>query len=346
MAVKHGGNVLSMARQYRTDVNLWLDLSTGVSPFTYPVSSIPDWVWNQLPQMDDGLERAAKQYYHGPVEPVAVSGSQAAIMALPHLLTDLLGYCGVVALPRVGYKEHEHAWRSFQKNNERWTLLFYDDNPSDFETLKSDVVVVINPNNPTGKILNQHYLTQLASDLASRNATLVVDEAFVDIAPQNSVLNPSRRLNNVIVLRSVGKFFGLAGARVGFVFANRKIRESLIEYIGPWTVAGPSRWVLKKALLDVAWQKETKHKIDEASNRLEKMLTVYLPYLMDGTCLFKTVYTDNAMALYDRFCRQQILTRLCDEKNALRFGLPASESQWGQLENALITLNQNTRVSL
>lgn len=346
MAVKHGGNLLAIARQYQTDATRWIDLSTGVSPFTYPVGEIPISAWNQLPQTDDGLEQIAKSYYNGPVEPIAVSGSQAAIMALPSLLTDFLGKCGTVALPKVGYKEHEQAWRSFQKDGDSWSIRFYDDAPSQLDVSSSDVIVVINPNNPTGVSLNSDYLMELADDLSRQSGVLIIDEAFADAHVQESVLSPTVSLDNLVVLRSVGKFFGLAGARVGFVFANQQISSLLQEYLGPWTVAGPSRWVIKQALVDTHWHKKTKAKIEIESARLKQLLSQYLPFPMAGTSLFTTLYCDDAKRLHVLLCEEQIFTRLCDEKNAIRLGLPANESQWQKLESALIKLSQNKRVSL
>jgi cobalamin biosynthetic protein CobC len=202
MAVKHGGNLIEIAAQYGTEISQWLDLSTGVSPFTYPVNEIPCQVWNRLPQANDGLEQAAKHYYNAPTEPVAVAGSQAAIMLLPVIVTAHINtLSGVVALPRVGYKEHEKAWKSFVVNYPQWSLIFYDEFPSTEQIESSDVVVVINPNNPTGAALSRDYLDQLRYGLAQRNGVLVVDEAFADIANNNSMLTPNTQLHGLISLR-------------------------------------------------------------------------------------------------------------------------------------------------
>jgi len=340
MAMTHGGNLLQMAARDQSDIRDWIDLSTGVSPFTYPVSNIPESVWNQLPQSEDGLESAAKHYYQATSDPVAVAGSQAAIMALPSLLCNMLGRCGTIALPRVGYKEHEHAWRSFHYYDQQWSIIFYDDLPSGDQIAQSDVVLVINPNNPNGNIYSRERLLSLHTELAAHNGTLIVDEAFVDMTPANSLLSQSKSLENLIVLRSVGKFFGLAGARVGFVFAAQKTIHLLKEYIGPWGVSGPSRWVLKQALSDSQWQQSNRKRIKRASTRLEELLKVYLPFKTVGTDLFKTVYIDNAAWFYQWLCNEHILTRLCDEKDAIRFGLPANEAQWQKLELALCKLQK------
>lgn len=340
MSVSHGGNLLQVAQQYETAAENWIDLSTGVSPFTYPIGDIPESFWNQLPQVDDGLEAAAKAYYNGPTNPLAVAGSQAAIMALPTVITEQLGKCGVVALPRVGYKEHEHAWRNFIHKTGCWSLIFYDDIPSVEQIMLSDVVVIINPNNPTANLLDRDSLFQLQSKLVKRNGILIVDEAFVDSVSKYSILSVSEKLENLIVLRSVGKFFGLAGARVGFVFATENIKAQLKDHLGPWTVSGPSRWVMRQALTDIRWQKRQTEKIEVASDRLEQLLGRYLSLPVAGATLFKTIYLKNASMLYDLLCKEQILSRLCDEKNAIRLGLPACELQWQRLEAALSKISK------
>lgn len=344
--IKHGGNLLQMVKHYGGEIDQWIDLSTGVSPYTYPVPELPSTVWNQLPQEDDGLEVAAKNYYRSPEAPLAVAGSQAAIMALPDTVKTFLGgRTGVVALPKVGYKEHQYAWCKNRTGNEidEWRVIWYDDRPSSEQIKQCDVVVVINPNNPTGYQCDVDYLLTLHFELASKNGILIVDEAFIDIHPHKSVLRVVNDLENLIVLRSIGKFFGLAGARVGFLFATERLKNNVAEQLGPWCVTGPSRWVVKQALADYEWQSNTSQKLEKASRRLNALLSYYLSSNLQGTSLFTTVYIDNAPHLHDRLCQNQVLTRLCDEKNAVRFGLPANSFQWDKLESALITIVKEMR---
>ena len=346
MAVKHGGNLLATAEKYGSDPAKWIDLSTGVSPFTYPVNEIPPAAWNHLPQANDGLEQAAASYYKAPTEPVVVAGSQAAIMALPEVITQKLGRCGTVALPSVGYKEHQHAWGSYRKDGCCWQVEFYDGLPGKALVAKCDVVLVINPNNPTGKLSRKEELNDLCVDLAKREAILIVDEAFIDCTPHESMLSPGKEVGNLVVLRSVGKFFGLAGARVGFVFADQVITESISNVIGPWTVTGPSRWVVKQALSDQDWQNSARVLIHHNSLRLNSLLKEWLGARISGTDLFITVYLDDAILCHDFLCQEKVLTRLCDEKSALRFGLPADEKQWQHLAAALAKLSEHRKPTI
>ncbi|MFC1236634.1 threonine-phosphate decarboxylase CobD [Vibrio sp. F74] len=341
MAIKHGGNLNKIAAEYGTDPECWIDLSTGVSPFTYPIGDIPLSVWNQLPQNNDGLEVAARRYYGGFSDPVIVAGSQAAIVSLPAVLTKEMGRCGTISLPRVGYKEHQHAWTRFEQDSCGWNVLFYDDFPSEQQVAESDVVLIINPNNPTGKFSSKNALAIISQKMQEKKGYLIVDEAFADCTPEISMLSTDEQQSSLIILRSVGKFFGLAGARVGFVFASENIKGSLEALLGPWTVTGPARWVMKKALSDHQWQKEVAHRIKSASIRLSGLLGEYLDDRTSVTDLFITVYLDEAAICHDFLCQQHVLTRLCDEKNALRFGLPADETQWKKLESALYFLARN-----
>lgn len=337
--LEHGGHLLTYSQRYQLPIERWLDLSTGVSPFAYPCPQIPISAWNCLPELNDGLEQAAAKYY-GNSDLLAVAGSQAAIMALPEIIALQRGKLGVVALPRVGYKEHQHAWQSHcDSAGERWDIIFYDDQPDAAMLALLDVLVVINPNNPSALKIPLVQLQQWQMQLHSRNALLIIDEAFIDCEPTQSILRHNLG-GNTIILRSLGKFFGLAGARVGFVFGSAQWLNAMAEKLGPWTISGASRWVAQIALQDTHWQQKTRQRLALASLRLQTLLRYYFCGNVSGTDLFQTVQIENASVLHDLLCQQAILTRLCDEKEALRFGLPGSESQWCLLNAVLANLTQ------
>ncbi|GAB2657546.1 threonine-phosphate decarboxylase CobD [Vibrio panuliri] len=348
MAIDHGGKLNQFARKYHSDPKDWLDLSTGVSPFPYPVESIPLSVWNRLPEVDDGLAVAAKEYYGAPCSPLAVAGTQAAIMVLPKLVTLSLGRCGTVALPRIGYKEHQHAWQEMRLGENQWRVELYDDLQSQQQIEHCDVVVIIHPNNPNGRCYQPSELMHLGDIMTKKGGFLVVDEAFVDCTPNVSLFNhmQERMLSGVIVLRSVGKFFGLAGARVGFVFAQQTTLDQMQDLLGPWTVAGPARWAVKQALLNRDWQTQARKNIHFASQALNRLLDQYLPSERVGTDLFTTVYLHDARQCHEWLCQSRVLTRLCDENNALRFGLPANPQQFATLEAALLKLSERRNRAL
>jgi cobalamin biosynthetic protein CobC len=170
--------------------------------------------------------------------------------------------------------------------------------------------------------------------LAARGGWLVVDEAFMDATPAGSLANPVG-LPGLILLRSLGKFFGLAGARVGFVLAEPAVLERLGEALGPWTVTGPSRWVAAQALSDRGWQAETRTRLDRAGSRLADLLNRQRLPVAGGTGLFQWVPLPEAEFWHDALARRGILVRRFTDPPALRFGLPDGEPAWRRLELAL-----------
>jgi cobalamin biosynthetic protein CobC len=329
LMLEHGGRLRSASAQYGIPLEKWLDLSTGINPNSFPVPNIPASLWARLPEEDDGLEQAARDYYAAEsILPVA--GSQAAIQVLPMLRQS----CRVGVL-HPGYAEHAHAWKCSGHHVSQVTTQDIND-----VVPKLDVLVIIHPNNPTGACFSVKQLMAWHEQLLSRDGWLVVDEAFMDATPENSLVPFSSR-RGLIVLRSLGKFFGLAGSRVGFVCAQEELLEQLKNRLGPWAVNAPARWVACAALKDHMWQRATRNKLHSDGIRLHALLTQY-EFAPDGGCeLFQWVKTPQAVSWYDRLATQGILTRLFLEPCSLRIGLPGSEQEWQRLD---ITLAQMTEL--
>ncbi len=321
--LEHGGRLRAAAQRYGIPECDWLDLSTGINPNGWPVPAVPGEIWQCLPQDDDELSAAAQDYY-GAKNLLAVSGSQAAIQSLPMLRSP-----SRVALVAPCYAEHAHAW---QRNGHEVVGV-----PA-AEILRSgataQVVVIVNPNNPTGKLFGRAELLRLHAQLAARGGWLIVDEAFMDATPEHSLASVCP-LPGLIVLRSLGKFFGLAGARVGFVLAEENILQPLAELLGPWAVAAPSRYVAALALCDTEWQRETRETLPAASQRLAELLSMQGLPPSGGSSLFQWVCCDEAASVHEQLARLGILTRLFDAPSSLRFGLPRDEAQWARLAEAL-----------
>ncbi|MGD7217312.1 aminotransferase class I/II-fold pyridoxal phosphate-dependent enzyme, partial [Ralstonia pseudosolanacearum] len=225
----------------------WVDLSTGINPHGYPVPPIPPEAWLRLPE-DDGLEAAAASHYGvaSADAVLAVAGSQAAIRALPLLLPR-----GRVGIARIGYSEYAPA---FARAGHDVVLLderdFLDATLPDALTH----LVVVNPNNPTARCLPAATLRDWHARLSARGGTLIVDEAFIETLDAPPSLAPLAGAPGLVVLRSIGKFYGLAGARIGFVLGPPACLAALREALGHWTVNGPARAVVRAALADTAWQ--------------------------------------------------------------------------------------------
>lgn len=321
--LEHGGRLRGAAREYGIPLSDWLDLSTGISPFAWPVPAIPPAAWQRLPEDDDGLLEAACDYY-GASHLLPVAGSQAAIQALPALRAP--GRVGVIA---PGYAEHAAAW---QRAGHRVELREADALIAEAE--RYDVLVLIHPNNPGGERFNPQALLRTHATLAARGGWLVVDEAFMDATPQHSLCAHAGR-EGLVVLRSAGKFLGLAGARAGFVCAAPALLDALRERLGPWTLSGPARHVLKHALADRAWQVQARERLQSCSERLAAVLTRYGLAPSAGCALFQWCRHEDAAALHRALAQRGVLTRRFDTPPSLRFGLPGDEAAFARLDTAL-----------
>lgn len=321
--LEHGGALREACARYGIAYSDWLDLSTGINPRSYPVSGMPEMVWHRLPEDNDGLEQAAVSYYDsGQLLPVA--GSQAAIQVLPRLRRP--SRVGILA---PSYGEHAHAWH---RHGHDTVLLNIDSLAAAVEAL--DVMVVVNPNNPTGDRFSATTLLEWRARLASRDGWLVVDEAFMDATPGESIAAHAG-LPGLIVLRSLGKFFGLAGARVGFVLADPGLRQLLQEHLGPWTVTGPGRWLATQALNDRNWQRQTRLALRDASARLAALLRGHGLIVTGGTALFQWLRHVDAEHVQNALAGRGIWVRRFADPASLRFGLPGNEEDWRRLDQAL-----------
>ncbi|MEB5934401.1 threonine-phosphate decarboxylase CobD [Pseudomonas mosselii] len=321
--LEHGGRLLRAVKQYAIPREQWLDLSSGIAPWSYPIPPIPLQAWARLPETEDGLETAARQYY-GAQPLLAVAGSQAAIQALPHLRPS--GRVGVLS---PCYAEHPHAWARAGH-----TLVELDETEVEGLLDSLDVLVLVNPNNPTGRRVTRERLLAWHARLAERGGWLLVDEAFMDNTPEHSVVDQAGQ-PGLIVLRSFGKFFGLAGVRLGFVVAQTDVLRRLAEALGPWAVSGPTRVLGQACFADDAAHQAQIARCAQASQRLVSLLDgAGLP--PSGGCdLFQYVRDERAAHLHDFLASRGILVRLFEQPPALRFGLPATAADEQRLAQAL-----------
>lgn len=319
--LEHGGKLREAAQKYgRED---WLDLSTGINPMHYPVPVLASDAWHRLPEEDPALAEAAQRYYRAP-RMLPVAGTQAAIQALPRLRTP-----SSVSIAAPSYAEHAHHW-----SQHGHTAIEVAYGALEDAVALSDVVVICNPNNPTGARVPRADLLRWAEALHERGGWLVVDEAFADTDNANSIAPESDR-PGIIVLRSVGKFFGLAGLRLGFVAAAPEILGGLAELIGPWSVSGPAQQIGRAALNDECWQYEMRNFLACAGDRLRVLLARY-GIQSRGTALFQWWPEAQAEAFHEYMARRGIWVRLFRSKaRGIRLGLPPDEEGWQRLESAL-----------
>jgi len=321
--LEHGGRLLRAAQRYGIPAAHWLDLSTGINPQAWPLPEIPARAWQRLPEDDDGLAQIAADYYGAP-QALPVAGSQAAIQALPELRAR--SRVGVLA---PGYAEHAHAWR---RAGHAVDTLAADELRA--QHARFDVIVLIHPNNPGGERFERADLLALHESLSARGGWLLIDEAFMDATPEASLCGETAR-EGLIVLRSAGKFFGLAGARGGFVCAAPALLAALRERLGPWTLTGPARHVLRHALADRDWQRRMRAQLLAQGDRLAALLRAHGLAPSGGSAFFQWRRDPRAAYWHEALAQRAILTRLFDQPASLRFGLPGGEDEWRRLESAL-----------
>jgi cobalamin biosynthetic protein CobC len=303
----HGGDLEAAEARWGRPEAGWLDLSTGINPFPYPVPPLAPEDWARLPgrAAEDGLrEAAAAAYGCAPGQVLAAPGTQALIQALPRLMAPT-----TVAVLSPTYGEHARAWAA----------AGHDVRPVGGldETEGAGVVIAVTPNNPTGRVLDTGALAQLAGD-----RLVVVDEAFADATPTTSIVPLLRP--GLVVLRSFGKFYGLAGLRLGFALAEEATLAPLKSALGPWAVSGPALAVGAKALSDTAWQQATRTHLAAEAATLDRVLEDAGLRVLGGTTLFRLAEHAKAPDLYDRLGRAGILVRAFPAQPTwLRFGLPA-----------------------
>lgn len=329
--LEHGGRLRKAALRYGIALGDWLDLSTGVAPYGLPLPEIPAQAWNRLPEQDDGLEAAACAYY-GAADLLPVAGSQAAIQCLPRLRRE--ARVGIVS---PAYAEHAAAW---QREGHR--VLEISEAGVNRALERIDVLLLVNPNNPTGRRFSPEQLYAWHARLAERGGWLIVDEAFVDCTPEQS-LAAHAQLPGLIVLRSFGKFFGMAGARLGFVLAERTLLDELDEMLGPWTISGPTRWLATRMLEDKAAQQAQRQRLSNDGQRLASLLREHGLAPTDGCALFQWIASEHAALLHEFLACNGIFSRLFERPASIRFGLPPDEAGWQRLAAALKVFAEEAR---
>ncbi|CDM57784.1 MULTISPECIES: threonine-phosphate decarboxylase CobD [Rhizobium] len=325
--IVHGGGITAAAAIYGGEAEHWLDLSTGINPCPVPVPEIPMRAWHRLPDrhLIDQARAAAQSYYRsGDILPLPVPGTQSLIQLLPRLFD---GGGKRVAILAPTYGEYERAFPMAGCCVE--LIAGLDDVRADHA-----VVVVVNPNNPDGRIYAPERLVALSEEMKARGAVVIVDEAFGDTCPEMSLVPLASRMPNVVISRSFGKFFGLAGLRLGFVVAALPIVERIEGLLGPWAVSGPALSIAADLLRsDIA---PIQLRISERSGALRKVLDQGGLRIIGGTDLFALVDHKPAAQLHRHLCQHHILVRKFDyQPRWLRFGLTADAAGDQRLSDAL-----------
>jgi cobalamin biosynthetic protein CobC len=332
--LEHGGDLCAARRLFPDAPEPFIDLSTGINPYPYRVPPVPPALFERLPQPDAlaRLSAAAAKAYGAPAPACVVTAPGTQIL-LP--LVAALKPAGQAAILGPTYAEHARtAALAGHRVTETRELGQLGD---------ADLAIVVNPNNPDGRMVATTDLQALAGKLGSRAGILVVDEAFMDVGPSEISLAGEVRRGNIVVLRSFGKFFGLAGLRLGFAILAEDIAARLRASLGPWAVSGPAIAIGEAALADNAWIEAMRSLLAQEARRLDALLTDAGLKIVGGTLLFRLVQTPAAAALYGSLGRSGVLVRrFAAHPTWLRFGLPGDEQAWERLTRALVGVDQRS----
>jgi cobalamin biosynthesis protein CobC len=328
----HGGRIDLAASLYPSAPAPWIDLSTGINPVPWPVSAVPLVRYQRLPLASEIAEmtEAAAACYGLPANSkmLPVPGSELAIRLLPRMTGP--GHVGILAPT---YGSHALAWRDAGADISELAAL-PDPGRENYRTL-----IVVNPNNPDGRMIARADLAAFALTWAATGRRLIVDEAFADLRPESSMLALPELPVGTTVLRSFGKFFGLAGLRVGFVVVPEPDATAWRQLLGDWPVSGPACEIVTAALRDQNWIAATRARLASDRKRLDGLLGGARLRLLGGTDLFRLFEASDATDLLDHFARAGILVRgFATASRQYRFGLPADEAAWQRLEAACARL--------
>lgn len=314
----HGGNLDRAMARWGGTAEDWLDLSTGINPRAYPVGTPSDHAWTALPTRADlaRLSNAAARAYGTEASVLPLAGAQAAIQMVPGLATP-----GLARVLGPTYNEHAAAF-----GTAGWQVETVDT----LDALAgADAAVVVNPNNPDGTVTAPDRLTRLAGEVD----LLIVDESFADPMPQHSVAGQAG--GNLLVLRSFGKFYGLAGLRLGFVLGDPDMLARLSAMAGPWPVSGAAVEIGCRALADDDWKAGTTRRLAEDADRLDDLARRAGWQLAGGTTLFRLYETHDATSAQTRLAEARVWSRVFPYSDRwIRLGLPDGAG-WAQLETAL-----------
>ena len=326
--MKHGGDLTEAIARHGGAPDIWLDLSTGINPRPWPIPpALPDHAWQRLPSRADeaALIDAARHAYAVPdgAGIVAAAGTQTLIQWLPCLASP-----GPVAIVGPTYSEHAIAWRRAGRD-----VIAIDD----LRDMPDSAIhaVVVNPNNPDGRIVDHAVLARAAATLNKRGGWLVIDEAFADVDPAVSSVELCANLP-VVILRSFGKFYGLAGVRLGFAISMPDIVGRIATALGPWPCSGPAMHIGTAALRDHDWADRTRRALGAQADQLDKVLVQAGFAIVGGTSLFRLARHPQALVRHAALAQQHIWCRSFDgADDLLRFGLPPDDAGLNRLAVAL-----------
>ena len=330
----HGGDLGAARKLFPGAPEPFLDLSAGINPHPYPFAQLSPGMFARLPQPEALAQLtaiAARAYgAPSPAHVVAGPGSQILVAQTAFLLAR--GRASVLAPT---YAEHGRVAELAGHNVVEIAEIG--------QLADARIAIVVNPNNPDGRLIAKDALLALADRLRRRGGLLLVDEAFMEVGAEGTSLADHVEEGNIVVLRSFGKFYGLAGLRLSFALAAPEIATRISTALGPWPVSSAALAIGAAALADAEWRERTRSKLAEAGLRLDACLVKAGLEVIGGTSLFRLVRSKDAGRLFQSLGEAGIMVRRFVEHPAwLRFGLPGGDSEWQKLERALASFERST----
>lgn len=313
----HGGALDAAKRHFGESEAGWIDLSTGINPIAWPGAETLAIDWHRLPEAGAlaDLEAAAAAFFEVAAHHVcAVPGTEIGL----RLAGRVIG--GDAAHVAPGYRTHGAMFAGS-------AAVARDALPG-----RGGALVVANPNNPDGHILDPHALRAARAP----HDWLLVDEAFADAQPAISVAPDVSDEARLIIFRSFGKFFGLAGVRLGFVIGPQPFLAELRALLGAWPISTAAIAIGTAAYRDRDWIDGARERLHASAAALDAVLQRHNLTPIGDCPLFRLVETPGARALFERLARAAILTRpFADQPHWLRFGLPVDAAALARLDAAL-----------
>ena len=331
---RHGGRLTTAQLLFPCAPLPWIDLSTGINPKPYPAPRASITERNRLPGVRQlqKLEAIAANAFgvEDVARVVAVGGTETALRLLPYLLK-----CRRAVIAGPTYSSHSDAWKRCGAE----TLESTDSEIEAKIATPDTALTVVNPNNPDGRVVSRERLQALHESLQAHGGFLIADESFAEVAPQASVaaLAGGDAAPNLVVLRSFGKFYGLAGVRLGFVIASRAIGAVLRGALGDWPVSSDGLVAGIAAYADSRWAGQTRERLQADADRLDALLVRGGFAIAGGTSLYRLARISDAADWFTRLARAGILVRpFAHDATLLRFGLPANPFAWQRVADTLM----------
>jgi cobalamin biosynthetic protein CobC len=309
----HGGGLDAAIARFGGTRADWIDLSTGINATPYPLPDIPNRFWRALPDSGDqaALKSAARSFWNIPdtADIAAASGVSALIAALPRLAP-----AAQVGIAQPTYNEHAASFSAFG-----WAV----------QTDPANTNVYVHPNNPDGR------LWPLETILHNHKTLSIIDESFCDTTPDQSHIHLASQ-RGFIILKGLGKFWGLAGLRLGFAVAHPDTIAQLEQMLGPWAISGPAQHVGATALTDAPWAAAMRTSLTTDAARLDQTMASAGATSPCGTPLFRTYHVANAQSWFEKLAHNHILSRIFPYSDTMiRLGLPGSTDHWSRLQQVL-----------